>query len=156
MIVAMDQRGVIGRGNELPWRLPADLAWFKKTTMGKPLIMGRRTHESIGFALPGRLNIVLSRGELNLPEGCVQARNSDEALSLAAGNEEVMIIGGAGVYELFASVTDRLYRTTVQGEVEGDVQFPELDVSSWTLVRSHSRPADEKNSYDLIFDILDR
>jgi dihydrofolate reductase len=156
LIVAMDRRGVIGRGNELPWRLPADLAWFKRMTMGKPIIMGRRTHESIGRALPGRLNVVLSRGDLLLPQGCVHAASREAALELVASEDEVMIIGGAGIYTLFAPVVNRLYRTTVQAEVDGDVHFPEFSIEGWTSTLCEERPRDEKNGFDLVFEVFDR
>ncbi len=156
IIVAMDQNGVIGRGNDLPWRLPADLAWFKRMTMGKPIIMGRRTHESIGRALPGRLNVVLSRSELALPDGCAWAASREAALTLVAEEPEVMVIGGAAIYELFAPIADRLYRTTVQAEVEGDVYFPDFTLDGWSRTLHEARSRDEKNGFDMLFEVFDR
>lgn len=154
LIVATDRAGVIGKDGDLPWHLPADLRHFKQTTMGKPLIMGRRTHESIGRALPGRKNVVLSRSPEYTPaEGCSLVRSVDEAIAAAAEDspDAVMVIGGEAVYEAFLPRAHRIYLTLVETTVaDGDARFPELD-DTWEEVSREDRPADEKNPYDLSF-----
>jgi len=158
LIVATDRNGVIGKDGDLPWHLPADLAHFKRTTMGKPLIMGRRTHESIGRALPGRRNVVLSRRHGWQPaEGCELARDVDEALSLLADEAEVMIIGGEAIYAAFLPRADRLYLTLVDTVVvDGDARFPALDSAAWVEASRELRPADDRNAHGLSFRMLQR
>ena len=125
MIVAMAHDRVIGLDNKMPWHLPADLQHFKKTTLGKPVIMGRKTYDSIGRALPGRLNIVVSRdSSLNIA-GVTCVTSVEQALAAAEGVEEVMIIGGATIYEHFLSVANRLYLTFIDLETKGDTRFPD-------------------------------
>lgn len=135
LIVAMDRNRLIGSGDRLPWRIPEDLARFKKLTLGHPLIMGRRTHESIGRVLPGRLNIVLT-GRMGPQPGlvrdCVYARSPQEALALVQGEEEVFVIGGEQVYRAFLPLADRLYVTLIQASFSGDTFFPEIDKRQWT------------------------
>jgi dihydrofolate reductase len=127
LIAAVAQNGVIGAENRLPWRLPGDLAQFKSTTMGHVVIVGRRTFESIGRPLPGRRMIVLThRDDLDLP-GVRTARSVDEALALAAGEDEVFVAGGGEVYRAFMPRADRIYLTCVEANVEGDTRFPEID-----------------------------
>ena len=156
LIAALARNRVIGRDNQLPWRLSADLQHFKTLTMGKPLIMGRKTFESIGKPLPGRTNIVLTRDREFLAQGCVVVHDIDQALQVAAEHDEVMIIGGANLYRQFLPRADRLYLTEVKAEVKGDTWFPDLDIAGWTETERDSHQADEKNEYDYDFVILDR
>jgi len=156
MIAAMDRNRLIGNKNQLPWHLPADFAHFKSTTMGKPIIMGRKTYESIGKPLPGRSNIVLSRNPEMQFEGVVCASNFAEALRAVPDAQEVMIIGGSTIYEMLLPQANRLYLTYVEAEFEGDAWFPAYDESQWLEVENEVRPADEKNAYDCRFVTLDK
>ncbi|MEM6484724.1 MAG: dihydrofolate reductase [Pseudomonadota bacterium] len=139
LIVAASENNVIGKDNTLPWHLPADLKHFKKLTMGKPLIMGRKTFQSIGCALPGRLNLVVSRG-LTEFEGATRCSSLEEALEVAkqaaleTGAEEIMIIGGARVYEQALPIARRLYLTRVHLHTDGDTLLPEIPSSEWTEI----------------------
>lgn len=128
----MAENGVIGNGNALPWDIPEDMAHFKRVTMGKPVIMGRKTFESIGRPLPGRRNIVMTRG--GSIDGCFVAGNMEEALTLAEGADEVMVIGGASIYEQFMPLTRRIYLTEIDRDFKGDAFFPELDYNEWEEV----------------------
>ena len=152
----MAANGVIGRDNQLPWHLPADLAHFKQVTMGKPIIMGRKTYESIGRPLPGRTNIVLTRSPDFHAEGVVTANTLQQALDYASLEDEVMIIGGSSIYELALPGADRLYMTYVESDCEGDAWFPEFDIERWRIVASEQHAADEKNSSDYRFVTYDR
>ena len=150
LIVAVDEEGGMGLNNRLPWHLPADLAHFKTVTLGKPVIMGRKTYESIGRPLPGRLNIVLSRKSSEIP--CVTVVSSlDEALRLTEDTPEVMVIGGAEIFELAFEQATKLYLTQVYHVCNADVFFPEFDETLWELQDSELRPADAKNKYDMRF-----
>ena len=162
LIVAMAQNGVIGRDNDLPWRLPADLKQFKSTTMGKPLIMGRNTHESIGRALPGRVNIVVTRNKTLTFKGCevvhslADAIESASSACAASDSDEAFIIGGAQLYQQAIEAADRLYLTQVQAQVDGDTWFPEFDRSQWVLSQQTDFLADDANTYDYSFLLLER
>ena len=140
-IVAMASNRVIGANNQLPWRLPADLARFKRLTMGHSLVMGRKTYESIGRPLPGRTMIVVTRQRGYAPEGVKVAHSVDEALALAQGDDEVFIIGGAELFAQTMDRLDRLYLTLIEREFPGDVSFPELDLSTWKLIEQAHHPA---------------
>lgn len=155
LIAAMAADRIIGMDNAMPWSLPADLAWFKKHTLGKPVIMGRRTFESIGRPLPGRLNIVISRtpGET---EGVTRATSLQEALRLAGNAPEIMVIGGGKIYAQMLERADRLYLTHIDAEVEGDTQFPDYDPDQWLSVFSEFHDADSHNTHSFCFEILDR
>jgi len=137
LIVAVADNGVIGNNNQLPWRISADLKYFKRVTLGKPIIMGRLTYESIGKPLPGRTNIVMTRDTAWQAGGVERASDLSEALAIAkkiaddAKLEEVMIIGGATIYREALPQADRLYLTRVHTQVEGDAFFPELDLNEW-------------------------
>ena len=137
LIVAVADNGVIGNNNQLPWRISADLKYFKKVTLGKPIIMGRLTYESIGKPLPGRTNIVMTRDTTWQAEGVTRASDLSEALAIAnkiadaSALEELMIIGGATIYREALPQADRLYLTRVHTEVEGDAFFPALDLREW-------------------------
>jgi dihydrofolate reductase len=156
LIVAMTPAGVIGRDNGLPWHLPDDLRRFKALTMGKPIVMGRRTFESIGRPLPGRRSIVLSRRAVDLPAGVIRVHDWPAALAAAADAPEVMVIGGAEVYALALSAAQRLYLTIVHGEIAGDAHFPALDEREWREIERTERPADERHAYALTYRTLER
>ncbi len=132
IIAAIAENGVIGNGNALPWDIPEDMAHFKRVTMGKPVIMGRKTFESIGRPLPERKNIVMTRsGSI---DGCSVAGSIEEALALAEGADEAMVIGGASVYEQFMPLARRIYLTKIDRDFKGDAFFPELDYNEWEEV----------------------
>lgn len=153
LVVAAAENGVIGRDGALPWHLPADLRHFKRSTLGKPILMGRKTHQSIGRALPGRLNLVLTRQQDYAAPGCVLVHSLDEALARAAaeGAEELMVIGGAGLYRAALPRAERILLTRVHGEFEGDTRLPTFDPAEW-LERSRSRrEADEANPVAMSF-----
>ena len=152
----MDRNRLIGNNNQLPWHLPADFAHFKSVTMGKPVIMGRKTYESIGKPLPGRTNIVLSRDPDIRFEGVACVSSFEQALLLVADAEEVMVIGGSTIYEMLLPRANRLYLTYVDAEFEGDAWFPEFDKNQWLELESVLRKADEKNLYDCRFVTLEK
>lgn len=156
MIVAAAENGVIGRRNQIPWRMPAELAYFKKVTMGHPIIMGRKTHESIGRTLPGRRNIVITHHNDYTPaEGTEVVGSLDNAFKLVEGEDEVFIIGGASIYEQVMPVADRLYLTKVHASVDGEVYF-KYDTSEWKEVSREPHQADDKNQYAYEFKVLER
>ncbi len=157
IIVAMAKNRVIGNKGQLPWHLSADLQYFKRVTLGKPVIMGRKTWDSIGKPLPGRKNIVISRDRALAIQGCMVHSSIDAALDVYRQSDaEVMIIGGATLYrELLVSV-DRLYITQVHAEPTGDTYFPSVDESQWTQVASEKGYKDEHNDYDYCFKTWDR
>lgn len=156
IIAAMDNNRLIGDNNQLPWHLPADFAHFKSVTMGKPIIMGRKTYESIGKPLPGRTNIVLSRNPGVQYEGVECVSSFEEAVSLIADAEEVMIIGGSTIYEMLLPQVDRMYITYVDGEFKGDAWFPDFDESQWLEKEAVLRESDEKNLYSCRFVTLEK
>ena len=157
LIVATANNNIIGKNNEMPWHLPADLAYFKKTTLGKPIIMGRKTFESIGRPLPGRRNIVISRDINYQAEGVESVTSVDHALALVTGIEEVMVIGGGAIYAHCMSVATRLYVTHIKAEIAGDTQFPLVDTEKdWQKVSSEFFKADKQNAYDLDFAVYQR
>ncbi|MCC8987776.1 MAG: type 3 dihydrofolate reductase [Candidatus Contendobacter sp.] len=147
LIAALACNRVIGRNNRLPWRLPADLQFFKQTTMGKPLLMGRRTWESIGRPLPGRKMIVLSGHPGYRAAGCGVAHTLDEALALAGDVPEIMVIGGAALYEQTLALAGRLVLTRIEAEIPGDVRFPVWDERDWRLDWEESHPADADHAW---------
>ena len=159
LIVAMDQNRLIGADNRLPWRLPDDMAWFKEKTMGKPVLMGRKTYESIPAKfrpLPGRHNIVLTRNrEFSLP-GCTVVHSVDEAITATGSVDEIFIAGGTEIYELFLPKVDRLYLTKVHAEFVGDSYFPELDESAWQETFCQEHPADERHPFSFTWHIWER
>jgi dihydrofolate reductase len=150
-IVAVADNGVIGLAGQLPWHLPADLAHFKMRTLGKPVLMGRRTFASVGKPLPGRLNVVVTREPA--PEGCLAARTLSEALDLpgVADAPEVMIIGGAQLYTEALPFCDELLLTRVHHRPEGDT-YLDVDLSGWVLADREERPADARNPYAMAFE----
>jgi len=162
MIVAMDENGVIGREGALPWRLSSDLKLFKRLTMGKPLIMGRKTFQSIGRPLEGRDNIVISRNRNFAPGSVDVAPNPEAALWLARGFarargvDEIMVIGGADIFEAFLPQTSRIYLTRVHANLVGDAHFPSLPPEEWRTTLSQHYGAGARDEYDFTFTILDR
>ena len=157
MIAAMTEERVIGVKNSLPWKLPNDMKWFRKNTMGKPIVMGRKTFESFGAkALPGRTNIIITRDESYQASDSVVVHSIDEALKAAGDVDEVMIIGGASFYEQMLPKADRLYLTFVHAELDGDAWFPEINNSDWNKVEKINHKNDDKNRYAHSFVILDR
>jgi len=155
MIAAMADNRVIGKDNQMPWHLPADFAWFKRSTMGKPVVMGRKTYESIGRPLPGRLNIVISRDSSLSIEGVTTVASIEAALEAVNHVDEVMIIGGGTIYSSCLPLANKLYLTHIDLSVEGDTQFPDWG-EGWNKVTSEDYQADEKNAYDMEFTILER
>ena len=162
LIWAQAENRVIGRNNKLPWYLPEDLKFFKRTTFGKPVIMGRKTFDSIGKPLPGRANIIITRHPDDLPETVTgvtsleAAIDTAEANALVNGEEEIIIMGGAQIYELALPLADRLYVTHVHAEVEGDAFFPEVDWSRFGEVSRADFKAAGPNPYDYSFVVYDR
>jgi len=156
LVVAMDEQGTIGRDNALPWRLPEDLKRFKAITMGKPILMGRKTFESIGKPLPGRLNLVLTRSQDWRREGVVTVHSIEEALAHAADAPEFAIIGGEEIFRLALPLAKRLYLTEVHARVEGDTVFPPFDRSQWREVERSEHPADNRHAYAMTFSTLER
>jgi len=162
MIWAMSRNRTIGRTNALPWHLPEDMKYFKRVTMGKPIIMGRKTWESIGRPLPGRTNIVITRDPTYIAEGVKIVRTLDEAISLAQsialidGADEAVVIGGAQIYALALPLAQRLYMTQVHAEVEGDAFFPQFDLTQWEELGREDFSASGQNPYDYSFVVLER
>lgn len=162
MIVAMAENRVIGINNKLPWYLPNDLKYFKQVTMGKPILMGRKTYESIGKPLPGRTNIVITRNQEWSAEGVKVVHSLDQAFELGAsvcdidGQSEIMIIGGDQIYQTSLPDIDRIYLTKVHAEVNGDAYFPEVDWAQWKEIGREDFKAEGPNPYDYSFIVLER
>jgi len=156
IISAMDQNRLIGQNNSLPWHLPADLAFFKKNTLSKPIIMGRKTFQSIGKALPGRQNIVITRDASFRAESCDIASTIDQAIELAGDVAEVMLIGGASLYQQALGRAQHLYLTKIHATFTGDTWFPEINMDEWKLVKCEKHTSDQKNKYAYSFLTLSR
>jgi len=156
IIVATDEQGLIGKDNDLPWKLSADLQYFRRVTMGKPLIMGRNTHESIGRALPGRKNIIVSNNCDYTADGCCVVHSVEDAVKACDGVEEVMVMGGASLYKQMLQQADRLYLTQVHASLEGDTWFPDWQRSDWQEISREDHLADDKNDYPYSFVIFER
>lgn len=156
IIAAVADNMVIGINNSLPWNLPADMEYFRKTTFGKSIIMGAKTFKSIGKALPGRKNIVLSNDSDYKAEGCVVTGSIEEALKQTEGSEEVMVAGGASVYRQFLPLANRLYLTFIHHNFEGDSFFPEFDRNKWQEVKRIDNKADENNPFDYSFVVFEK
>lgn len=155
LIVAMTKNRVIGLDNQMPWHLPADLARFKQNTLGKPVIMGRKTFESIGKPLPKRRNIVLSRTAVAI-DGVEIVTSLEQALALVKDETEVMILGGGQLFAEMIVRADRLYLTEIDTVLEGDTYFPVIDSQEWQVSFMQTHLADEKNPYNCCFKILER
>ena len=156
IIVATDESGLIGKNNDLPWKLSADLQYFRRITMGKPLIMGRNTHESIGRALPGRKNIVVTKNKQFQAKDCCVVHSVTQAIEACNGAEEVMVMGGASLYKQLLPQADRLYLTRVHASLDGDTWFPNWQLSEWREISREDHLADDKNDHDYSFIVLDR
>ena len=156
LVVAVADNGVIGRGGTLPWHLPDDLKFFKAVTMGKPLLMGRRTFESIGKPLPGRRNLVLTRGASAFPAGVEAVASIDAAQALLPEKPELCVIGGAALFAQTLPLAQRLYLTEVHGAVVGDVHFPPWNRADWRETQRSEHPADERHLYAMSFVTLER
>lgn len=159
-IVAASENNAIGKDNELPWHLPKDLQFFKRTTLGKPVLMGRKTYESMGKPLPGRLNIVVTRQkDLQVAAEVLVVDNVDEGIRIMEreGPDEGFIIGGGTIFEQTMDLIDRIYFTRVHTEIEGAAAFfPDIDHSHWKMVWEEKHVADEKHKYDFTFQKYER
>ena len=156
LIVAMSRNRVIGKGNALPWHLPADLKYFKRVTLGKPIIMGRKTFESIGRPLPGRVNIIVTHELTYRADGCTVVHSVEDALKAAHGHDEVMVIGGAKLFEQTLPRAERIYLTEIDADFTGDVFFPMLQYNEWRELQRIAHQADEQNPYTYSFVVLER
>ena len=155
LIAAVAENGVIGAANAMPWRLSTDVARFKRLTLGKPVVMGRKTFLSIGRPLAGRLNIVVTRDANYRREDVTVVHGVDEALRAAAHAPEVMVIGGADLFRLFLPRAARIHLTRVHAEVDGNVLWPELD-DTWAVVSREPHAADERHAYPMTFEVWER
>ena len=161
LVVAVAKNGIIGRDGDMPWKLSTDLKRFKRDTMGKPIIMGRRTYEAIGKALPGRLNIVISRSNFEA-EGTVHAPDIKTALALANvwakshDSSEICIVGGGQIYRETISIADRLYVTHIMAEPEGDTRFPEINEAEWKPVLREEVPKGENDTAETLYVVYER
>ena len=157
MIAAMDKNRLIGNGPDIPWQLPADRRHFRDMTIGKPVVMGRKTFETLKRPLGKRQNIILTRNTAyKTPEGCIVTHSVEEVLNICKDSEELMICGGAPIYEAFLAHADRLYLTQVHATFEGDVYFPAFDMEAWREVKRIDGESDEKNPYSYSFLFLER
>lgn len=160
IIAAVAKNNVIGKGNEIPWNLPDDFAYFRRITAGKTVIMGQKTFESIlaknGKPLPDRKNIILTRDENYKFEGCVVVNSWDTILEMGKSAKELFIIGGAQVYALALPYSSKLYLTEIDADIEGDTYFPEFNKNEWQETFSEFHPKDEKNNYNFTFKIYER
>jgi dihydrofolate reductase len=156
IIVAMAKGNVIGRDGNLPWHLSNDLKRFKSLTMGHHIVMGRKTYESIGRPLPGRVSVVVTRQASYSVEGVIIVHSLDEALQRANGDDEVFVIGGAQIYAQALPLAGRIYLTRVDGEVSGDTRFPQINLVDWRVVSESNSAADERNEFPHSFQVLDR
>ncbi len=155
IIVAMAEDNVIGIENRLPWSLPEDMKWFRRHTLGKTVVMGRSTYESIGKPLPDRRNVIITRDPAFTAPGCVVVHSVDEALA-AADSGEVMVIGGASVYRQLLPHADRLYLSDVHAHIDGDAWFPAIDRREWRETERHEHPADGRHAHAVSFIVLER
>jgi dihydrofolate reductase len=156
LIVAVADNGVIGRDNALPWHLPEDLKRFKRLTMGKPMIMGRKTFESIGKPLPGRRNIVVTRDTNYHHPGVEVVHGADQAVAATADAPEVMVIGGAELFRLFLPHAGRVHLTRVHGNIDGNVMWPALDNRQWEVIESERYEADERHAHAMTFEVWEK
>ena len=157
-MVARSDNRVIGKDNDLVWHMPADLKYFKQTTMGHYAIMGRKTYESVDKPLPGRTNVIITRQPDYHRENCLVVHSVEEAFALGEenGQEEVFILGGSQIYELTMRLADRIYLTEIKAEFEGDSYFPEIDPAQWKEVKREEHAPDEKNPYPYAFVVLEK
>ncbi len=156
LLVAMDNNRLIGKDNDLPWHLPADLAYFKRVTMGHSIVMGRKTFDSIGRPLPGRENIIITRNTDYKADWCKVIHSIEEVLEMNQEDKELFIIGGAEIFKEVLPHADRLYITEIDAVFEGDTFFPAFPLSEWQKTFSEEGPRDEKNPYDYKFVVYER
>ncbi|SDG06331.1 dihydrofolate reductase [Chitinophaga filiformis] len=158
IIVAASENNVIGINNHLPWHLPVDMKYFKDTTMGKPIVMGRKSFEELGRVLPGRPNIMITRQQGYTAEGLYVVPSLEAGIEKAKtfGTEEIFITGGGEIFKMALPIIDRLYLTRVHAEVTGDTYFPEFDPRGWKLVKNERHEKDEKHAYALTFQVWER
>ncbi|AKP47495.1 dihydrofolate reductase [Bacillus smithii] len=156
LIVAMDENGVIGNENRLPWRLPEDLKFFKRTTMGHVIVMGRKTFESIGKPLPGRKNVVLTKNRSFRADNCTIVHSPEEVLAMNDQYGEIFIIGGAEIFRIFLPHAKRMYITKIHHHIAGDTYFPEVNWSEWRIEEKKKGIKDEQNPYDYEFLLFSR
>ena len=157
LIAAMDKNRLIGNGLKIPWNLPADQRHFRKLTIGKPVVMGRKTFETLKRPLDKRLNIILTRNlKYKVPTGCLVVHSVDEILKAAINTKEIMICGGSPVYEEFLPYATRFYLTKVHAEFEGDIYFPDFDISKWNETKRIDNKPDKKNPHAYSFHFLER
>ena len=157
LIWAMTDNRIIGVENRLPWKLPADMRWFRQHTLGKPIVMGRTTYESFGSRpLPDRHNIIVTKNASYTTDNATVALSLEEAIEKAGDVEEVMVIGGSSIYEQMLPRADRLYMTLVHTDITGDATFPAFDQGEWDITEQQDYSADDKNPYDYSFYILSR
>jgi dihydrofolate reductase len=156
LIVAVADSGVIGRDDTMPWHLPDDLKRFKRLTLGKPIVMGRKTFESIGKPLLGRQNIVVTRATNYQRAGATVVHDVDAALRAAGDAAEIMVIGGSDLYRLFLPRAQRIHLTRVHGDIAGDVIWPALDAREWQVVESEAHDADERHAYAMTFELWEK
>jgi dihydrofolate reductase len=156
IIAAVGKRGELGLAGGLPWRLPGDLAFFKRTTMGHPVIMGRRTFDEVKKPLPGRENIVVTRNRDFAADGVVAVASLEEAMAHCAERDEAFVIGGAEIYRQALSRADRMILTRIDAEFEADTWFPAWDSSNWREVSREEHAADEKNRWAYAFVVMER
>ncbi|MGW8425059.1 dihydrofolate reductase [Peribacillus simplex] len=156
LIVAMDKNRVIGKDNKLPWKLPKELQYVKKTTMGHSLIIGRKNFESIGRALPRRRNIILTRDKNYSVEGCEIVHSTEDVFKFCENEEEIFVFGGEQIDKLFLPYANKLYVTKIDFEFEGDTFFPELDFEKWNEIYVQKGITDEENPYLYYYHIYER
>jgi dihydrofolate reductase len=156
LIAAIGKNRVIGKNNSLPWKLPADMKRFRELTTGKPIIMGRKTFESIGKPLPNRTNIIITHDQNYKAEGCIIAHSIEEALKAAESNKEVMIIGGSQIYKEFLPKANKMYLTLIDADFDGNAYFPEYKVEEWKETAYEEHERDKDNQYSYTFVVLTR
>ena len=156
IIVAIDENGLIGKRNGLPWKLPADLKHFKTLTSGHTVIMGRKTYDSIGKPLPNRTNIVVSRSDDLRIDGCIIVKSPEEALKASLENQEIFVIGGAEIYRQFLPLAQTIYMTEIHNKFDGDIFFPTIDYDEWKEKERQDFEADDMNLYKYSFITLER
>lgn len=158
IIAAVSENNVIGNKNKIPWHLPADLKYFKKTTLGHPVIMGQNTYESIGKPLPKRVNIILSDDKDYKVSGCFVFNSIPEAIDYLKNkrHKKAFVIGGASIYKQFINTADEIYLTRVLGNFNGDTYFPQIDADKWKVFSQKLYPKDDNNPYDMVFIIYNR
>ncbi len=156
IVVAMSENRAIGKDNQLLWQMPADLQHFKKITMGKPILMGRKTYQSIGRPLPGRTNVIVTRDENFKADGCVVVHSIEAALMAVEDQEEICVIGGAELFQQMLPLVEKIYLTIVHHEFAADTFFPEINVAEWKEIEKVTHEADEKNKYAYDFLVLQK